>query len=738
MTDNNAPPSCGADAPWAARNARVVVLCWVLVSMVCAVAAGGIFDRLVGGGFTPADAPSATANAEVQRLFHDRSPDAVLLFRRVGAAPHTGVPDLAPAVQRTVTDARFTSLASVPAEAGGAVASGDSGPVIAVPVFLRGDTTAAKRASLAELRRTIRPPTGSEVLFGGSAAFAEETATRTQHDLVHAELLAAPVLLLLLLLVFRSLWAASLPLVCGAVAAIGALAALRLASEFTDVSVFAVNLVSMLGLGLAVDYGLLIITRYRQERTELPDAAALATAVRTAGRTVATSAFLVAAGLAGLALFPLTFTRSLAMGGIAVVAVDAAVALTLLPALLAVLGHRIDAAAQSRPAGCRPHARQRRARPRGRWKGGRDGLVWLRIAHAVTRRSAMWLAASGAVLLALAVPALQLRVAGISETTLPASSQTRQVTRYLEESLPASGDATIEAVVDLGQDTDSPAGRRELAAWIARAAAPPVSVLRPKVAATRGDAALVTVLSAGGPADYRATVRRLRVLAPPAGGGVLVGGPAAADLDQVDALRSRLPLVVAFVATVTFVVLLVAFRSLLVPLKAVATSALSTAAGLGVMVLVFQDGHLSHVLDFAPLGYVETTQPAVVLMVLFALSLDYEVFLLASVREEYRRTGDNTEAVATGLRRTGPVITGAAALFLVVIAAFATSRVIALKEVGVGLFAGILLDATLVRVVLVPAAMTLVGRANWWPTGRPGRPDPTTPASDTDRVGVPR
>lgn len=336
----------------------------------------------------------------------------------------------------------------------------------------------------------------------------------------------------------------------------------------------------------------------------------------------------------------------------------------------------------------------------------------------VARRPALWLVACTVVLLAMAAPALHTRFGGIGEGTLPSSSATRQVSDQTRTAFPSLQPAGIQTVLALPAPTDSAAGEEALRGWLGRLAALP-SNPRAEVTAVRGNALLVSVATTGEPDADRRTVRAIRALGPPQGGSVLVGGRAAVDADMTDALNARLPLVVGLVMAVTSLLLLFVFRSVLVPVKAIVTSVLSTFACLGVMTWVFQDGHLASLLGFSSLGFVETTQPIVVLVVLYALSLDYELFLLSHVREEYQATGDNRRAVIAGLRQTGSVITGAAALLLVVIGALITSDVIAIKEVGVGLFAGVLIDATLVRLFLVPAALLVAGRANWWPGRSP-------------------
>ncbi|MGW0561923.1 MMPL family transporter [Streptomyces sp. NPDC003016] len=693
---------------------------WLLLTGVCLVLAAGVFDRLAGGGFTAPDTESARAQTRMSARFGVTEPDVLLLFRSTRHGP-TG-PQLAHEVRDAVTGPAVAPLAT-PVSTGPRSTGPRSMPALAadgrsalVPVTVRGSSEEAKRRTLGDLRAALRAPEAVTLAFGGPLAFLQEASARSQQDLVRAEVLAAPLLFALLLMIFRGFAAALLPLLSGSAAVAVGLAALRVASEFTEVSAFAVNLVSMLGLGLAVDYALLVISRFRRERVRCATVSeALSATLRTAGRTVLVSSCVVTAALATLALFPLAFMRSLAIGGCAVVVADAAAALTLLPALLFLLGPRIEG---GRPTGRltgrltgRPAGKRLRANPRPEYA---RGALWWRLAVRVARRPVMWLTACTAVLLTMAAPAAHTTFGGITEETLPASSVSRRVSDHVREAFPALQRPSVQALVLLPAPADTTAGRDALGSWLERVSELP-STSRADVTATRHDAALVAVSSSGGPSADLRTVRDVRALEPPPGTDVLVGGNAAVDADTTDALSSRLPLVAGLALAASSVLLLAVFRSVLVPVKTVLTAGLSTFACLGVMTWVFQDGHLAGLLGFTPLGYVETTQPVVVLVVLFALSLDYELFLLSRVREEYLLTGDNSRAVAVGLRDTGSVITGAAGLLLVVIAAFTTSGVIAIKEVGVGLFAGVLIDATLVRMLLVPAALFIAGGANWWP-----------------------
>ncbi|WP_267244798.1 MMPL family transporter [Streptomyces sp. PR69] len=709
----------------------MAVWLWLLACVLCAVPATGVFDALAGGGFTVRDAESARAAARAEERFPAASPDAVILVR--GTEPPMRGRALLTAVKRA------WQPAAGQARGHGSGAAGTQGPeaslshdgrAVLLPVVLRGDDEESKRRAFAGLKRAFAAPAGTAVAYGGPIPFLQEAGERSQADLVRAELVAAPLLLVLLIAVFGSATAAALPLCVGAVAVVVALAALRAAAALTEVSVFAVNTVTMIGLGLAIDYALLIVSRFREERRRgAAVAGALSVTLRTAGRTVLVSAGLVGVALAALALFPLGFMRSLAIGGVAVTAAAAAAALTLLPALLTLLGPRLEKGrlprgrrAAGHPGGAgRP---DRRGRQDGAGAGHRSGAVhpdgergqlfWRRCAVAVGRRPVLWLTLCTAALLLAAAPVLHVTFAGISVRTLPEDSASRQVEQAVRETFPQAARSPVTSVVRLPSPAASAEGQRALRGLLERMRSLE-SVAGARVVAADGDTALVAVApEREGPRAGQQAVREVREVRAPPGVRMLTGGDAALDVDMIDALRARLLPVAGVIAAVTFAALALMLRSLLLPVKAVLTSALSAVACLGAMTWVFQDGYLSGPLGFTALGFVEATQPVVVLMVLFALSMDYELFLIARVREEYLRLGDNAAAVVAALQRTSTVITSAALLLLAVIAAFTTSSVIAVKEVGVGLFAGVLLDATLVRLLLVPAALFLAGRANWW------------------------
>jgi RND superfamily putative drug exporter len=506
--------------------------------------------------------------------------------------------------------------------------------------------------------------------------------------------------------IFGSVAAASLPLAIGVTAILGAFTALRGFTYLTDVSVFSINVITILGLGLAIDYGLFMVSRFREElRRGLSTEDAVARTMATAGRTVAVSGLTVAIALAGLLIFPQAFLRSMGFGGMAAVLVAMVAALTLLPALLSVLGPRVDALAVRRLL-----RRRATAAPPVDGRG-----AWARVARSVMRRPVAYAVGIVVLLLALGLPFLRVSFGGIDARALPAGTGSRVVAETIDRDFGGSAEPPVEAVLTLPAAVDSPSGRAALGRWMSAARSLP-GVTSAEVTGAAGDVSRVGVGVAGDPisAESRGLVDRLRALPPPDGGSVLVGGRTAELVDLLDSVGSRLPWMALIVVGTSFVLLFLAFGSVVLPAKAVLMNVLSLSASFGALVWIFQDGHLSGLLDFTPTGTLEATQPILVLAIVFGLSMDYEVFLMSRIRERYLTTGDNTAAVATGLQRTGGIITSAALLLIVVIGAFSLSGITFIKLIGVAMILAILLDATIVRALLVPATMRLLGRANWW------------------------
>lgn len=562
-----------------------------------------------------------------------------------------------------------------------------------VAVRLAGGDQDARLKTYARVRDHLAAP-GLTTQRGGTIAVSDDLNRKVASGLARAEMISTPILLVLLVIIFGSLVSAMLPLAIGGVAILGAFTALRVLTLATDVSTFAINIVTMLGLGLAIDYALFIVTRYREElRQAGSEREALARTMATAGRTVAFSGVTVAIALGGLLFFPQMFLRSMGLGGMAVVLVDMVAALTVLPALLALLGRRVDAFRVG-PARTGERARE-------------DRGLWFRLGHSVMRRPVAYAVGSVVVLLALGAPFLGIRFGSIDVRSLPPGAEARSVSSALDHDFTHGSLSPIDIALTGGvsqPDRDAYVGRLR--------ALPGVSSVN--LAGTGRDAAHIEVRTPADPQSdgARDLVKRIRAL--PAPGRAYVGGQAAALTDLLSSLGRVLPWTALFVGVVMFGLLFAALGSIVLPLKALAMNVLSLSAAFGVMVWGFQDGHLAGLLGFTSTGTVEASQPLLILAMAFGLSMDYELFLLSRIREEWDRTGDNTEAVATGLQRTGAIITNAALLLAIVIGAFTTSDIMFIKLIGVGLCAAVVVDATVVRALLVPATIRLLGRANWW------------------------
>jgi len=559
----------------------------------------------------------------------------------------------------------------------------------------RSDLQISNDAKLIEARFATR----HDVKLGGDAVANAQVNTQVSGDLAHAELLAFPLIFLLSLIFFRSVVASLLPPLLGGLAILGTFFLLRVVSTFTDLSVFAVNLTTGLGLGLAIDYSLFIVSRYREEAVRDgygPEA--LRRTLRTAGRTVLFSSVTVAASVAALAIFPQLFLYSMGIAGAIVALLAATLAVTVLPALLAVLGPRVDALSPPRLR----RAAQRDARP------ARSG-AWYRLAQFVTRRPAQVAVASAAVLIALGIPFFtQIRFISADARVLPASASAHQVQTALDAHFPPNRTSPLEVVV--GAPASSPAVR-SLSKRIARL--PGVSAVAPAQAAGRGTA-LLEVAPVHGPltASTEQLVRNVRAIRTPYYLGV--AGETASYLDLEHSLAAHLPAVLAVVVAATLIVLFLMTGSVVLPIKAVLMNALSLSAVFGILVLIFQHGNLQGLLGYRSVGALDATQPILLFAIGFGLATDYGVFLLARIKEARDAGAANAEAVALGLERTGRIVTSAALLFAVAVGAFATSQIVFIKELGVGTALAVLIDASIVRALLVPSLMGLLGSANWW------------------------
>ncbi|MGH2467857.1 MAG: MMPL family transporter [Candidatus Limnocylindrales bacterium] len=610
--------------------------------------------------------------------------------------------------------------------------------------------------ALAPVEAALHREPGLRILLAGGPAFYGDIQTASEGDLRRSELISLPLAALALLLVFGSVIAAGVPLIVGGAAVLVALAVVFLLASLSPMSIFVLNLTTLLGLGLGVDYSLLMTSRFREELARRgggrsPDGridraavdGAVAATVASAGRAVFFSGLTVLLGLAGLVLFEFMILRSVGIAGAIVVGLAVASALTLLPAGLAVVGPRIDALS----------VRGLIDRGRGRGTGDASGPgAWHRLAWWVMARPWRVFVPTLALLVALGIPFLHVTFDAPDATILPASLPSRQGYDLLASTFGEGAFAPLLLAIRTSGPVTTPANVGRLYDYARELAGDPrvrrvdgIVDLDPRLtkaqyqllygapggvpdrfaattlaATTKGDLTVFTVTTPYGPnaAQGRVLVEALRdpgsPLAPPAGLSVQVGGGAAEVKDVVDRIGQDFPRTALFVFLATYAVLFVLLRSLVLPLKALVMNVLSIMASFGALVWIFQDGNLSAILGFHPLGYVETTQPVILFCVLFGLSMDYEVFLLTRMKEAHDRTGDNATAVAQGLERSGRIVTSAAAIVVIVAGSFAFADVVLVKALGVGMAIAVALDATVVRALLVPATMRLLGEWNWW------------------------
>ncbi|MFJ8533308.1 MMPL family transporter [Streptomyces sp. NPDC093591] len=713
MTEVNRPPRVGGWTRFVTARPRLSLLVALVITALAVLAGSGVADRLGSGGWEDPQAESTYATKALEREFPASQPNLLLLVDAGSAS----VDDPAVAAEARRLVARLAGEKGVTGVGSYWQADSSTAPALRAEdgheALIAARITGEEKEAGETLDRIAPEFRGAhgpvEVSVGGPVAVRHEMQTIIQEDLVRAEVIALPVTLVLLVMVFGSAVAAMLPLGIGIVAILGTNAVLRGLTEFTDVSVFAMNLTTALGLGLAVDYALFIVRRFREElATGAEPLAAVGTTLRTAGRTVLFSALTVAVSLAAMLLFPQYFLRSFAYAGIAVVLLAAAAALILLPAALVLLGHRVNSLDLRRLF--------RRGRPKPSDQvpvaasGTTEGRAWTRTASLVMRRAPFFALGTTAVLVLLGLPFLGVKFGTADDRQLPSSAESHVVQQHIRDGFPGSPGGGLEVLAE-GRATPA-----QYAAYKERIAGLP-EVLRVDGPLVKGDSAYFTVLPKGEAVDdpAQALVDELRATQAPF--DTKVTGAAAVLVDSKDAIAERLPLAAAFIAIVTLLLVFLLTGSVLIPVQAVVLNALSLTAMFGAVVWVFQDGHLSGLLGFTSPGSIETTLPVLMFCVAFGLSMDYGVFLLSRIKEEYDATGDHDQAVRHGLQRTGGLITAAAVILAVVMVAIGTSRVTNTKMLGLGIALAVLMDAMIVRSLLVPAVMRLTGRATWWAPG---------------------
>ncbi|WP_325176340.1 MMPL family transporter [Streptomyces liliifuscus] len=684
---------------------RLLLLLILLLTAGAVVVGGGVAERMSSGGSQIPGSESSYATAELERRWPASQPNLLLLVSPRDGSRDVDDPAVASAARdlarRLADEKAVLGVVSYWQSEDTALRARDGGEAL-ITARIKGDEDAVDDA-LEALEPHYRGARGAvDVRLGGPAAVRHASQEVIADDLVRAEVIALPVTLVLLVVVFGSAVAAALPLLVGIVSVLGTNAVLRVITEFTDVSVYAQNLTTALGLGLAIDYALFLVRRHREELAVGRDPRdAVAVTLRTAGRTVLYSALTVAVCLASMLVFEQYFLRSLAYAGIAVVLISAAASLIALPAALVLLGHRVNALRL----------------PVGR-RGGNPGAGWARLARLVMRRAPLFAVGTVAVLLALGLPFKDVRFGTADDRQLPSSTEARVVQEELRNEFPGSPGSALAVLVEGKPDTEALAeysGEVSRLSHVVQVAGPAGRFVDGKRVADAPPAVgHVSVLHSAESASPQSVSLVKKIRAVPASFETSVTGPAAVLADTQHGTAERLPWALAVIAVTTLILVFLLTGSVLLPLLTVVVNGLSLTAMFGAVVWVFQDGHLSGPLGFTPTGDIETALPVLMFCVAFGLSMDYGVFLVSRIKEEYEIGGDHRDAVVLGIRRTGGLITAAALILAVVMVAIGTSRVTNIKMLGLGVGLAVLMDAMVVRALLVPAVLRLTGRATWW------------------------
>jgi uncharacterized membrane protein YdfJ with MMPL/SSD domain len=695
------------------RRRRLVLGIWIVLVVAAVPFASQQTKHLTAGGFEVPGSGSQAVSESLKRFPGVQTEPLILVFensKKDAAA-------LAASIDKATAQIKgIPNVAVDPKAAAAAKAAGDQ-PIVLMSLSVTGGADSAVDAA-ADLRKNLHildngnlalpvHLVGQQALWAGMQDVSKE-------DLEKAEFAGFPVVLIILLAVFGSLAAALLPFSLGVTAVVLTGAAVYFLSQMLQMSIFVTNIASMLGIGVAVDYSLFILSRYREELHNGADPeTARATAMRTSGLAVFVSGVTVVISLAGLFLVDSKTMRSMAIGAIVVVAIAVLAAMTLLPVLIKMLGARVYEPGRGvgwvrrKLSGLRP-ARVQDDRP----------AFWDRWTARLMGRPVLFASLATAAMLLIAIPALSLNWGTGALAQLPKDNETRI---GFEQAAQAAGPGALGPVLVVadGGDRAPDAAAVEKYRQAVRQLPGVVAVSKP-APASDGHAVLINVTPKDGPEsdEAAALVQRLRAPDGPAttlpGVDVSVGGAAAQNHDFSHLISGSMWKILLFVLAFSYVVLLVVLRSVLLPLKAVIMNVLSVAAAYGVLVIVFQYGWTDSLIGFDHLGYVNALTPPLILAIVFGLSMDYEVFLLSRIRERYQATGDNRLAVSQGLAASAKTISSAAIIMVAVFSIFALTGLPQVKEIGVGLAVAIALDATLVRLVLVPATMELMGKWNWW------------------------
>ena len=730
-------------------RSRWIVLWTALALLFDACIFGfGVFGLVKNGGYGDPNSASMQAQQELNTKLGGSFADVFILMR--SQSLHVTDPAFAAAASNLLStlkhNPKVVALSSYYSTHDQRLISRD-GHETFVTLQLANQDLTIKQQEYQALEPLIYSPT-LQLTVGGNIPANLAVSQQVSADLEHAEMITFPVLAVLLLLVFGGPISAGLPLLIGGVAILGAFTVLRLITKVTDVSSYALNVVTMLGLGLAIDYALLIVTRFREELAlNASDVCgALERTMATAGRTIIFSALTVSTSLLGLLLFPLTFLRSIGLGAIAAVLVVMITALTLLPALLALLGPRINALSL-RDFLLRTNRRKRmRKLKQAGFSTQEHHGVWYLLSEAVMRWPVQVALLVLAVLLTLGWPFLHIKFATADENVLPPGQEVRVASERISQDFAQQGNAELIIAVTTSGDALADQNLASLNKYVKSLAAIPgvehveslVSVstaltldnyeyfyahpgqnlLLTQVAQQLASGDLTKITVELQPVDHSTAaieiVKEVRALSAPAGLTPLVDGITPEQIDLLNSLSATLPYALLVILASIFVLLFLMTGSVIMPLKAILLNILSLSATFGGLVWIFQDGHLQRLLDFQSVGSIDATQPVLIFSIAFGLSMDYEVFLLSRIKERFDQTGSNRLAVSSGLQRTGWLITSEALLLAIVLGAFGTAKIIFIQEIGIGLAIAIVMDATLIRMLLVPATMRLLGTFNWW------------------------
>ena len=733
------------------RFRRPIVVLSIVVAGLSLTLASQTSSALSSGGWLDASSESAAVSERLDAEFGAGKSSIIALFRSTSPDADATSPAFQDAIAASVA-----GLAGTPQVTGivGYAETGDKRFIStagdAAYIVIQLDVTDEESVELVdEIRAGITPPDGTTYQLTGYGPITKDSAEQSEKDLQKAELVSLPIVALVLILVFASLVAAGMPLLVAGLAIPSSMAVIFVVAQQIEMSIFVLNIATMLGLALAIDYSLFIVSRYREElRRGRTVGEAVERAVGTAGKAVAFSGIAVAIGLSGLMLFVAPAIRSIGIAGAIVVLCSVVFALTFLPAVLGMLGHRVNALSLGGL--------------RHRFRPVADGVEvartarWERVAHAVMRRPIAVLVPTLAILLIAGTPFLRLEQGVPGAEIYPPGVESRDAYVALQTEFAPGETTPIIILADVTGDPLSPESIAAFAAYSAQLDAiegvdrveGPFTLHDPATGAlltpdqvaalyalpadqqppgldallaqyVRDSTVRLDAISPLAPSTPDATdmIPVIRAIDPGDGIETAVGGSAAQGHDFLVSQAERAPYAVGLTLLASGLILFLLFGSVVLPIKAVLMTLLSITASFGAMVWIFQEGNLSGLLNFEPLGYTIAGNPIIMFSVIFGLSMDYEVLLLSRVQEAYRRTGDNTASVAEGLSKTAGVITGAALIMVSVFAAFALAEVITIKSIGVGMAIAVLVDATIVRVLLVPATMRLMGRWNWWAPG---------------------